>query len=42
MIEIYDTCEVDAIRTQTNGTITSLFKAVAMADFLRARTGGTK
>ena len=29
-------------RSQTNGTITSLFKTVAMANFLRARTGGTK
>jgi hypothetical protein len=41
-IQTYDTCEVDTIRTQSNGTIKSLFKTVAMADFLRARTGGTK
>ena len=42
MIQTYNTCEVNDLRTQTNGTITSLFKTVAMADFLRARTGGTK
>jgi hypothetical protein len=41
-IDKYNTCEVNDLRTQTNGTITSLFKTVAMADFLRARTGGTK
>jgi hypothetical protein len=42
MIQTYNTCEVNDLRAQTNGTITSLFKTVAMADFLRARTGGTK
>ena len=42
MIRTYDTCELDDLRAQTNGTITSLFKNVAMARFLRARTGGTK
>jgi hypothetical protein len=41
-IQTYNTCEVNTLRTQTNGTITSLFKTVAMADFLRTRTGGTK
>ena len=42
MIRTYDTCELDDLRSQTDGTITSLFKNVAMARFLRARTGGTK
>jgi len=42
MIQTYNTCEVNDLRAQTNGTITSLFKTVAMADFLRTRTGGTK
>jgi hypothetical protein len=42
MIRTYNTCELNDLRAQTNGTITSLFKAVAMANFLRARTGGTK
>jgi hypothetical protein len=42
MIRTYDTCELDDVRSQTNGTIVSLFKNVAMANFLRARTGGTK
>ena len=42
MIRSYDTCELDDLRAQTNGTITSLFKSVATARFLRARTGGTK
>jgi hypothetical protein len=42
MIRTYDTCEVDDLRTQTTGTITSLFKSVALANFLRARAGGTR
>ena len=42
MIRTYDTCELNDLRSQTNGTITSLFKSVATANFLRARTGGTK
>ncbi len=42
MIRTYNTCELNDLRSQTNGTITSLFKTVAMASFLRARTGGTK
>jgi len=42
MIRTYNTCELNDIRSQTNGTITSLFKSVATADFLRARAGGTK
>ena len=42
MIRTYNTCEVNDLRAQTDGTITSLFKQVAMANILRARTGGTK
>jgi hypothetical protein len=42
MIRTYNTCELNDLRSQTNGTITSLFKTVALANFLRARTGGTK
>lgn len=42
MIRTYNTCELNDLRAQTNGTITSLFKSVATAAFLRARTGGTK
>jgi hypothetical protein len=42
MIRTYNTCELNDIRSQTNGTIASLFKSVATADFLRTRAGGTK
>ncbi len=42
MVRAYDTCEIDQLRTQTDGTLSSLFKNVAMAQFLRTRTGGTK
>jgi hypothetical protein len=42
MIRIYNTCEVNDIRAQTDGTIGSLFKQVAMANILRARQGGAK
>ena len=42
MIRKYNTCEVNDIRMQTNGTITSLFKQVALANILRARAGGAK
>jgi hypothetical protein len=42
MVRTYDTCELDQLRSQTDGTMTSLFKSVATAQFLRARTGGTK
>jgi hypothetical protein len=42
MLRTYNTCELNDIRSQTNGTITSLFKSVATADFLRTRAGGTK
>jgi hypothetical protein len=42
MIRVYNTCEVNDIRTQTDGTIGSLFKQVAMANIMRARVGGAK
>jgi hypothetical protein len=42
MIRTYNTCELNDVRSQTNGTITSLFKTIATANFLRARTGGMK
>ena len=42
MLRTYDTCELNDLRSRTNGTITSLFKSVATADFLYARAGGTK
>ncbi|MEO8979134.1 MAG: DUF1592 domain-containing protein [Polyangiaceae bacterium] len=45
MIETFDTCEVDAVRkqfAQTDGSLASLFKTVVVADFVRARAGGTK
>lgn len=42
MIRVYNTCEVNDIRAQTDGTITSLFKQVAIANILRARAGGAK
>jgi len=41
-IQTYDTCEIDAIRTQTDGTVKSLFSNVLLANFMRARAGGTK
>ncbi|HVV17691.1 MAG TPA: DUF1592 domain-containing protein [Polyangia bacterium] len=40
-IQKYNTCEINAIRAQTDGTIKSLFKNVLLASFMRARTGGT-
>ena len=42
MIETYNTCELNDIRSHTDGTIASLFKSVATAGFLRTRAGGTK
>jgi hypothetical protein len=42
MIRTYNTCEVQDVRTQTDGTITSLFRQVALANFVRARAGGMK
>jgi hypothetical protein len=42
MIRLYNTCEVADLRTQVDGTITSLFRQVALANFARARAGGMK
>ena len=42
MIRTYNTCEVNDIRTKSDGTIKSLFKQVALANILRARAGGMK
>ena len=41
-IQKYSTCEIDAVRTSTDGTIKSLFSNVLLANFVRARAGGTK
>jgi hypothetical protein len=41
-VQKYNTCEINAIRSQTDGTVKSLFKNVLLASFMRARTGGTK
>jgi len=45
MIQKYDTCEVATIRSQfekTDGSLASLFRSVIVADFARARAGGSK
>ena len=45
MIQTYDTCEVNTLRTafdQSDGTLASLFRTVVVANFVRARAGGTK
>src|SRR5450631_2794882 len=41
-IQYYNTCEVNMVRTQTDGTIKSLFSNVLLSNFMRARAGGTK
>jgi len=44
-ISRYDTCEVQAIRTEfehSDGTLASLFRTVIVANFARTRAGGTK
>jgi len=41
-INTYNTCEVNDLRTKTDGTIGSMFKQVAMANILRKRAGGAK
>lgn len=41
-IQKYNTCELNTIRAQTDGTIKSLFRNVLLASFMRARTGGMK
>jgi hypothetical protein len=43
-ISAYNTCELNDLRMQldqSNGTITSLFSQLALANFVRARAGGT-
>jgi len=42
MIRTYDTCEVQDLRSRVDGTITSLLRQVALANFARARAGGMK
>lgn len=45
MIQKYDTCEVEKLRAQfrtTDGSLSSLFRTVIIADFARTRAGGTK
>jgi hypothetical protein len=42
MIRTYDTCEVQDVRTRVDGTISSLLRQVALANFARARAGGMK
>ncbi|MES1204370.1 MAG: DUF1592 domain-containing protein [Pseudomonadota bacterium] len=45
MIRKYNTCELQELRTQfdqSDGTMSSLFKKLAAANFVRARVGGAK
>jgi len=45
MIQQYDTCEIETLRkafAQTDGSLASLFRTVVVADFARARAGGSK
>lgn len=41
-ISTYNTCELNTLRTQSDGTLKGLFANLLAADFVRARTGGTK
>jgi hypothetical protein len=41
-IQKYNTCEIGPIRAQTDGTVQSLFSNVLLANFMRARAGGTQ
>ena len=41
-IQRYNTCEINTVRSQTDGTVKSLFSNVLLANFMRARAGGTK
>jgi hypothetical protein len=44
MIRVYNTCELQTLRAQfdqSDGTMPSLFSRVALAPFVRARSGGT-
>jgi hypothetical protein len=45
MVRHFDTCELNTLRTQfdqSDGSVSALFSQVALADFVRARAGGTK
>lgn len=45
MVRHYDTCELNALRgqfDQSDGSVSALFSQVALADFVRARAGGSK
>jgi hypothetical protein len=42
MIGTYNTCELNDLRSQVDGSIGSIFKQVAMANILRKRAGGAK
>jgi hypothetical protein len=41
-IGINNTCELNTLRGQNDGTIKGLFTKLLVSDFVRARTGGTK
>jgi hypothetical protein len=41
-ISTYNTCELNTLRAQNDGTVKGLFTSLLVSDFLRARTGGTK
>jgi hypothetical protein len=41
-ISTYNTCELNTLRTESDGTVKGLFTNLLVSDFLRARTGGTK
>ncbi len=41
-IGTYNTCELNTLRGQTDGTVKGLFTNLLVSDFVRARQGGTK
>ncbi len=41
-IGTYNTCELNTLRGQNDGTVKGLFESLLVSDFVRARTGGTK
>ncbi len=41
-ISVSNTCELNTLRSQTDGTLKTLFAKLMVSDFVRARTGGTK
>ncbi len=41
-ISTYNTCELNTLRSQSDGTLKGLFTKLLVSDFVRARTGGTK